>query len=281
MIGVIIQARSASTRLPNKIMADLGGKPVIEHVIQRCAAAKLPELVVVAMPQADFVDRGHNQKTPGERVRKIAVKYRAEVFAPQPDLDAEDVLGRFYKTACHYHMNQIVRITSDCPLLDPAIIDRCLHEFMVNRNQVEYVTNTIQRVHPRGMDVEVLSFNALEKAFMESRLGDQRQFDQEHVTPYIRRNPKTFPHKDLGVNPMAEGMDLRLTLDYPEDLELLRAVYAACTTQVHNTGMPDAILKQNPHITGQYPMFGICEIKKAYEKNPTWVNINGMHRQAG
>ena len=280
MIGLIIQARGGSTRLPNKITADIGGKPVIEHVIQRCAAAKLPELVVVAMPKEDFIDRGHSQKTLGERVRKIAAKYRAEVYSPK-DVETDDVVRRFFMTAVHYHMNQIVRITADCPLLDPGIIDRCLHEFMVNRNQIEYVTNTIQRIHPRGMDVEVMSFNALEKALRQSVFEDQRGFDQEHVTPYIRRNPRLFPHKDLGVNPMAEGMDLRLTLDYPEDLELLRTVHKACTTEVHNAGMPDAILKQNPHITGQYPMFGVCEIKKAYEKNPTWININGMHRQAG
>jgi spore coat polysaccharide biosynthesis protein SpsF (cytidylyltransferase family) len=281
MIGLIIQARSRSARFPNKIMADLCGKPIIEHVIQRCAAAKIPELVVVAMPKEDFTDRDHGPLPVGERVRKIAAKHRAEVYAPETPLGTDDVLTRFYKTACHYHMNQIVRVTGDCPLIDPAIIDRCLMEFMVNRNAIEYVTNSILRIHPRGMDVEVFSFNALEQACYKACLEDNAAFDQEHVTPYIRRNPKTYLLCDLGVNPIMEGMDLRLCVDYPEDLELIRAVYKACTKQGHNSAIPEGVQKQNPHITGQYPMFGVCEIKKAYEANPTWININGKYRQAG
>lgn len=273
MIGLIVQARSRSTRFPNKSMADLDGKPVIEHVLKRCAAAKTPELRVLAIPKGD----------PNEqKFIKIAAKHRFEVWAP--DCEPDDVLRRFYLTAREYHIDIIARVTGDCPLIDSWIIDRCIGDFVINRISIEYLTNSFARVHPRGMDVEVFSYGALERVM---HCGDPRYnlpeiadaYDREHVTPYFRRFPKLFLHRDLAVNPMMEGHDARLCVDYPEDLEFIAKVYQACKTKPHNEDHPAK--QHEPHITGQYPYFGVCEIVKALKEHPEWSNINAHIRQAG
>ena len=272
-MGLILQARSRSTRFPNKSMADLAGKPLIEHVMKRCSEAKTPEIRVLALPKGD-----QNE----QKFTKLAAKHRFEVWAP--DCEPDDVLQRYYLVAREYHIDIIVRITGDCPLIDPWIIDRSLGDFIINRNQVEYITNSFARTHPRGMDVEVFTYAALERVM---HAGDVRfnlpelptDYDREHVTPYFRRFPKLFLHKDLGINPMHEGHDARLCVDYPEDLEFVRKVYTACKAKRHNENHPAK--DENPHITGVYPQFGICEIVTMLKEHPEWTNINAHRRQAG
>lgn len=286
MIGIIVQARSRSTRFPGKMMANLNGKPVIEHVLERCAASKLAEAVILAMPKDELFVETTAQRSKFDKI--MAICKRLNVTAYAPDADHDNVLKRFYMAAKEFHLNAIVRVTGDCPLIDPGIIDRAIHQYVNSRNAIDYMTNTYLRTHPRGMDVEIFSFAALEAAYLGvvEEDGILRDFDQEHVTPYLRRFPRKFPHGDLPAHPILEACDLRLTVDEPADLELVRAVHQACRDMKHYHN--GAELTGNEQATGQYPMFGLFEIIKQYQGDskefkghPEWKQINGHIRQAG
>jgi len=290
MIGLILQARSNSTRFPGKITADLGGKPMLAHVMQRCAAAQAPEIRVLAMPGNDPLITGPQNKGRKTRVLdKLCEENGFELFAPDTfgnkGVEPDDVLGRFYRAALRHKIDVIIRITGDCPLIDPALIDICMSNYGVNRNSSEYATNTMMRVHPRGMDVEIFSFNALEESWKaEAAPPELREYDALHVTTHIRRNPKRFNHQDIQHPHLRnkKHRDLRLTVDYPEDLKLVNEIHKTCKGQVHWEEMPEEISKENPNFPkGMYPMYGLMNILAAYDKHPTWANINGRIRQAG
>ncbi|ABU56894.1 acylneuraminate cytidylyltransferase [Roseiflexus castenholzii DSM 13941] len=129
-----------------------------------------------------------------------------------------DVLDRYYKAARDYRVDVIVRITSDCPLIDPCIIDLVISKFL-EKNPLDYASNTVQRSFPRGLDVEVVSFEALERAWHE----DCNPLWREHVTPYIYLHPEKFALTAVVNN--KDYSYMRWTVDTPEDLDFVRRVY--------------------------------------------------------
>jgi spore coat polysaccharide biosynthesis protein SpsF (cytidylyltransferase family) len=129
----------------------------------------------------------------------------------------DDVLDRYYQAARAFSADSIARITSDCPLIDPEIIDRVLQAFL--DNGPDYASNTIESTYPRGLDVEAFTFDALEKAWHEA----SADFQHVHVTPYIYQHPEQF--KILSVSEEGNWSDYRWTVDTREDLTLVRAVY--------------------------------------------------------
>lgn len=201
----IVQARYSSTRLKGKIFKEISGKPMLWHVINRLSYSKLIDKIVVATTLDIEDDRTEEFCTANH-----IPYYRGSV---------EDVLSRYYETARVFNAGTIIRITSDCPLIDPVIIDKMLTEYELEKELCDYMSNVVQRTFPRGLDTEIISFHALEKAFAEARTNS----DREHVTPYIYSNPKSFKIKSYTGN--IDYSFHRWTVDTEEDFKLIEAVY--------------------------------------------------------
>ena len=202
-VVAIIQARMRSTRLPGKVLKDLGGRTVLAKVISRVRCATLVNSVVVATTKKNVDDPIVHQ----------CERLEVDVFRG----DEDDVLDRYYHAAQLKQATAIVRITADCPLIDPEIMDKTIRAFM--NDQPDYASNTLERTYPRGLDIEVATFAALEQAWRDARESYQRV----HVTPYLYQNPQLF--KLLSVKGEEDYSRYRWTLDTTEDLEFLRAVF--------------------------------------------------------
>lgn len=193
-----------STRLPGKAMTDIFGKPMLWRVIERVKKAKKIDRVVVAT----------TDKEEDQTIIKLAEKMGVESFAGSEN----DVLDRYYRAAKKYGAKIIVRITSDCPLIGPEIIDRAIKSFL--ESKVDYLsTGRLKSTFPEGLDTEVFSFYALEKAWREAKLPSER----EHVTPYIWKNPRTFKIKTIKNDRDLSYM--RWTVDEEKDLNFVREIY--------------------------------------------------------
>ena len=206
MITAIVQARIGSTTLPGKVLLDIQGKPLLEHVIDRVSASKLINRLVIATTSnekdkaiIDFAQR-----------RGIAYYVGSE----------DDVLDRFYQTAKKYRVKTIVRITPDDPFKDPEVIDEVVGYYLDHKKSVDYVSNTIKPTYPEGLDVEVFSAEALGKAWKEAKKSSER----EHVTPYIWKHPERFRLANIENN--EDLSHLRWTLDTEADLQFAREIYA-------------------------------------------------------
>lgn len=198
----IVQARMGSTRLPKKVMKPIGGIPMIELLLQRLAKSTSLDQIVLATSTAPL------DKQLSSYVQALGF----EVF----EGSETDVLDRFYRAALRFKGDVIVRITGDCPLIDPNIVDQAVNEFL--STNVDYLSNTILPTFPDGLDVEVFSFDALEKAAFNAR----RVSDREHVTPYLR-NFKLFRLKNIT---SAENFSAeRWTVDEPEDFEVVSSIF--------------------------------------------------------
>jgi len=202
-IVTIIQARMGSTRLPGKVMLDLHGKTVLARVVERVPRSGLAQEVVVAT----------TAKAADDLIVRECHRLRVEVFRGRED----DVLDRYFRAARKAGADAIVRICSDCPLIDPAIIDKTVAEFL--SSSADYASNALDRTYPRGLDAEVVKLEALERCWREAN----RFYQRSHVTPYIYENPQLF--EVLRVTGDVDYSQHRWTLDTPEDYEFLQAVY--------------------------------------------------------
>jgi len=202
-IVAIIQARMGSTRLPGKVLLDLGGDTVLARVVHRVRRSKLICGVVVA------TTRDSRDDAIIAECRRIEVEcFRGEEL---------DVLDRYQRSALSSAANAVVRITSDCPLIEPEVSDKVIQAFL--DQAPDYASNTLTRTYPRGLDTEIMTASALLRAWQEARQDYQRV----HVTPYLYQNPEMF--KIVQVTAEADYSEHRWTLDTPEDLAFLRAVY--------------------------------------------------------
>lgn len=202
-IVTIIQARMGSTRLPGKVMKELGGRTVLARVVDRVRCASLTGEVVVATTAQSADD------VIVEECRRISV----EVFRGGEN----DVLDRYYRAGQAAGADAVVRITSDCPLIDPEITDDTVQAFL--EQQPGYASNALERTYPRGLDTEIMTWHALERSWREAKVPHQRA----HVTPYIYENPELF--SVLAVKREIDYSHHRWTLDTEEDLAFIRAVY--------------------------------------------------------
>ncbi len=199
----VIQARTGSTRLSEKVMMKLAEKTVLEHVIERVSRSELVDDIVVATT-VNKLDL---------KIVELAAAKGISVFCGSE----EDVLDRFYQAARLFKMNNIVRITADCPLVDPEIIDDIVRVF--KDDNADYATNTIEETFPDGLDVEVFSFEALAETWRNAKLLSER----EHVTSYIRNNKNRF--KTASFKNDTDLSDKRWTLDREEDFDLLSRIF--------------------------------------------------------
>lgn len=233
MITAIIQARMGSTRLPGKMLHRIAGKTVLEHVVERVRRATTVRRIIVATT-VNPADR---------KIGSLAEKAGATVFYGSE----EDVLDRYYKAARECGAETIVRVTGDCPVIDPALIDRIAHAF--TGKDVDYASNALPPTFPDGMDVEVFSFSALERAWTEAVLPSER----EHVTPYIYSHPERFRIANL--TNAIDASALRLTLDEHSDEILIRKIIR--------------FFKRNNQDT-----FGLAEILALWRKQPDFFAVN-------
>lgn len=204
MIIAIIQARYSATRLPGKVLLSLDRKTVLENVVDRTRKAQGLDKVVVATSTAPEDDS----------IAKLCAEKDIDCFRG----NLNDVLDRYYQAAKKFNADIIVRITADCPLIDPQIIDRAVSKFLSGK--FDYVsTGRIKSTFPDGLDTEVFSFEVLSKAWKEAKLPSER----EHVTPYIWKNPDKF--KIFTLENDRDLSDYRLTLDEEEDYKLLQDIH--------------------------------------------------------
>jgi spore coat polysaccharide biosynthesis protein SpsF len=204
-VVAIIQARMGSSRRPGKTLADISGKPLIWHVVERTRASQTVDSVVLATTTEEN----------DQQLLKIAEEYGILGYAGS----LNDVLDRFYQAACLARAEVIVRVTADDPFKDPQVIDKVVNHLLTHP-ELDYCSNTIEPTYPEGLDIEVFTFQALERAWNEAKLTSER----EHVTPYIWKNPGKFNiHNVRHIHDLSA---LRWTLDYEEDLQFTREVYA-------------------------------------------------------
>jgi spore coat polysaccharide biosynthesis protein SpsF len=203
-IVAIVQARMGSSRLPRKVMRDLGGASVLDRVLNRLGRSRLIQesLVATTVEPADDAIVEHCERT-GRKV------FRGS---------EQDVLDRYHRAAKHFEADVVVRVTSDCPVIDAEVTDATIRAFLDRR--VDYASNIRVRTYPRGLDIEVMTLQALERAWRES----SKPYQREHVTPYIYENPGEF--KLHGIENDADCSQHRWTVDTPDDLQLLQAIYA-------------------------------------------------------
>ncbi len=202
-ITAIIQARMGSTRLPGKVLMDLGGKTVLARVISRLRQATLVDEIVVAT-----TDSAVDDAIVGECQRLSVPFFRGS---------ENDVLDRYCQAAREYAAEVVVRITSDCPVIDPELVDDTIRVFQQQCG--DYASNSSPRTYPRGLDTEAFTISALEKAGREAC----QPYEREHVTPYFYEHPELF--KLVSLCGRTDHSQYRWTLDTAEDLELLRVIY--------------------------------------------------------
>jgi glutamate-1-semialdehyde 2,1-aminomutase/spore coat polysaccharide biosynthesis protein SpsF len=204
-IVAIIQARMGSSRLPGKVLADIGGDSMLGRVVDRTRLSKSVSSVVVATSTA----------SPDDAIAEFCARRDCAVYRG----GETDVLDRYFQAAKAHRADVVVRITADCPLIDPAIIDRIVGAYC--KGGCDYASNTLVCTYPDGLDVEVFSRQALAIAHREAR----RQSDREHVTPYLRSS-RRFRLRNVDCELGRSLQHLRWTVDEPQDLAFVRAVYA-------------------------------------------------------
>jgi len=222
-----------SRRLPGKVLKTLRSKSVLGHVIIRVKACPLVDQIIVATTDslADDV------------VVAESARYGVSLFRGSEN----DVLGRYYLAAKQYSTDVIIRITSDCPLLDPRLLTQMLDKFSSLKAagmRIDYLSNTLTRTYPRGLDAEIFTFDTLARAHAQATQLDQR----EHVTQYIYQHPEIFSlHQYEGKVDLSQH---RWTLDTSEDFVFLDAVYSALgeTDDLFTTESVLALLNARPEL---------------------------------
>lgn len=203
--AVIVQARMGSSRLPGKVMEDLAGRPVLAHVLTRCAAIPGVDAVVCAVPD----DRTSRP------IEAVAADCGARIFRG----NEKNVLARYFGAARMIEADVIMRVTSDCPLIDPQVCGSVLD--LRDARQAGYASNNMPRTFPHGLDCEAFTMSALAQAMDRA----ENDTDREHVTPWLRRSPEVV-RANLEC-PIRSLAGYRWTLDYCEDLAFFRALLAA------------------------------------------------------
>ena len=229
-IVAVIQARIGSSRLPSKVLMDIAGRPMLWHVVNRLNYSSLINNIVIAT-----TTEGEDDAIEGFCAREGIDCYRGS---------EENVLDRYYQAAKFYKADIIVRITADCPLIDPHVSDKVISGYLKNMSNFDGASNIINRRYPRGLDTEVISLATLEKTWKEAKSPHQT----EHVTPYIYEHPELF--KLLSIENDVDLSGLRWTVDEEVDLKLVRELYARLYKSGKSFFLDDIlqVLTKEPHL---------------------------------
>jgi len=231
IVAMIIQARMGSTRLPGKVLKPIAGRPMLSYQLERLRRCKRVDRIVVAttvMPADDPI---------------VAFCQAEGVLCTRGS--EHDVLSRYIDAARHVGATSVVRVTSDCPLLEPELVDQAVDAL---GDGVDYVSNMMQPTWPYGMAVEAMPCGVLEEA--ASQASDPAE--REHVTPFIYWRPERYRLKSLTMEP--DLSDKRWTVDTPEDFDLVSRIIST--------------------LHPRKPDFGISDVLELLEQNPSWETIN-------
>ena len=231
MIDCIIQARMGSSRLPGKTLMELENKKTtLDFVIEQLSFSKLINRVVIATTSLD------EDNVIEQKARSLGINcFRGS---------ETDVLDRYYRCAKEFEMKTIVRITADCPIIDPIIVDKVIEQFQ--SGGYDYAANIIFRTYPVGTDTEIFSFNSLERCWNEAKQPSER----EHVTPFMRNKNSNFKIENIQND--QDLSHLRWTLDLKEDLILIREIVSK--------------IKNRPILTS--------DVLDLFSKEPRLISIN-------
>ena len=240
MILGIIQARTASTRLPGKVLLPILGMPMLARQVERLERADSLDRLLIATT----VDRSDDE------IAALAGDLGVDVFRGP----VEDVLDRFYRAAAPLQPSHVVRLTADCPLADWELIDRTVAKVLAD--ELDYVSTALRPTWPDGLDVEVMTFTALEAAWREARSPVER----EHVTPFIIDRPERF--RRSSVDSPVDLSSLRWTVDEPRDYEFVTRIY-------------ETLYPSNPAFTTD-------DVLRLLQDEPELIAINqGIERNEG
>ena len=205
-IVTVIQARSGSSRLPGKVMMDVLGKPLLIRMVERVQRAKLAGPIVIA-----------TTTEPGDDIiEKLCESEGLLCYRGSRD----DLLDRHYRAGKMHNADAVVKIPSDCPLIDPKVIDKVLQYYL--DNDFDFVSNLHPATYPDGNDVEIMSWKTIEKAWQKAT----RNMEREHTTPYIWENPDQFKIGNVVWETSLDySMTDRWTIDYPEDFTFIKTIY--------------------------------------------------------
>ena len=232
-IVTVIQTRTGSSRLPNKALLPLMDKPLFVRQVERVLASNLAGTVIVAT----------TTNASDDAIENICASERLNCFRGSED----DLLDRHFQCALQYHADIVIKIPSDCPLIDPKIIDKVIEYYLNNSFQFDYVSNLHPATYPDGNDVEIISMKTLTKAWQNAT----KKLEREHTTPYIWESPELFR---IGNVVMESGEDYsmshRWTVDYFEDYQFVKKVYEEMFPSNPLFSYKDvlSLLKQKPEI---------------------------------
>ena len=229
---VIIQARLGSTRLPGKVLLKVMDKTILEYLIERIKKAKNVKDIIIAT----------TTKKQDLAIINLAQKLKINTYCGSEN----DVLDRFYQTAKAFNVMHIVRITADCPLIDPEIVNKVIEEYF--KSGADYCSNVLERTFPVGEDVEVFNFRTLRHTWENANFASER----EHVTPYMMKHPEIFKLKNVRNN--TDLGKKRWTLDRIEDFKFIKTVL-------------ETLYPVNPY-------FSMQDILRLLERNPLLEIIN-------
>ena len=230
-IVATIEARMTSSRLPGKVLMEACGKPMLQHMIERLQRVPSLDGIIVATTGNDT----------DAAIVELAESMGVGFFRGSED----DVLLRVLGAAREHDIDVIVEMTGDCPLIDPSLVEDCILGYQ--NAEVDYVSNVLERTYPRGMDTQVFATEIL--ADVANRTNDPE--DYEHVSIYIYRHPEIYSLKNIPGPPHLTNPGLGLTLDTPEDLELIRRIFEILYPDIPAFTLADilAVLKNNPELT--------------------------------
>jgi spore coat polysaccharide biosynthesis protein SpsF len=227
-VVAVIQARMASTRLPGKVLADVAGQPMLAQQIRRLKTClNLDDLVIATTVNST-----------DEPIVEFAKREGIDYIRGSE----QDVLSRFVEAARHTKADVVVRLTADCPLIDPGITDQVIQEIIEHAHECDYASNVIKRSYPRGLDVEAFFVDTL---FRMDRLA-RSALAREHVTVFLRsEHTELFLMRDIVDT--ADNTDLRWTVDSPVDLELIRLLYSSLGLGEQFTPYPEILSYVRKH----------------------------------
>jgi len=237
-IVTVMQVRCSSTRLPNKVLLPLFNKALFLRQAERIMASTLKGILVVSTTTYKEDDE----------IENICIKEGIPCYRGS----SADLLDRHFQAAKLFQADFVVKIPSDCPLIDPAIIDKVIGYFLQHQGLFDYVSNLHPATYPDGNDVEVMTMEALSDAWKYAN----RDLEREHTTPYLWENPDKFSIGNVSMGGDKDySMSHRWTIDYPEDYEFIKSIY-------------DALYPINP-------LFGMNDILELLQKQPELLKING------
>lgn len=239
-VVVVVQARLGSTRLPGKVLRPLGGRSMLERMLERLSVARVPDAIVVATT-TDSAD---------DAIDAAAARAGVACFRGHPS----DLLDRHHQVARATRADVLVKVPSDCPLIDPGVVDRVVLAHLDAPGRIDYTSNLHPESYPDGCDVEAFSYDALYAAWREA----ERPYEREHTTPFFWDQPERFVLRNVG---WETGRDLsrshRIVVDYEEDYAVVRAVFDALWTPSR-------------------PVFSVGEIASFLDDHPTVRRRNAM-----